>query len=91
MKVSVAYAGKKKKVWLKLDVEAPATVQQVIDLSTGWPNLYLRVHQPGRPHHLFDNFTAMLALIRTRSSRDKDGLRHQPLELLKLQWSVVQC
>jgi putative ubiquitin-RnfH superfamily antitoxin RatB of RatAB toxin-antitoxin module len=33
MKVSVAYAGKKKKVWLKLDVEPPITVKQVIETS----------------------------------------------------------
>lgn len=33
MKVSVAYAGRKKKVWLKLDVEPTATVREIIDAS----------------------------------------------------------
>lgn len=33
MKVSVAYAGKRKKVWLKLEVEPPMTVEQVIETS----------------------------------------------------------
>ena len=33
MKVSVAYAGSKKKVWLKLDVPESSSVQEVIDMS----------------------------------------------------------
>jgi len=33
MKVSVAYVGRKKQVWLRLDVEPPVTVLQVIETS----------------------------------------------------------
>jgi putative ubiquitin-RnfH superfamily antitoxin RatB of RatAB toxin-antitoxin module len=50
MKVSVAYAGKKKKVWLKLDVEAPATVQQVIETSgvlQQFPEINLEAQEVG--------------------------------------------
>lgn len=33
MKVSVAYANKRKQVWLKLEVKPPVTVRQVIEQS----------------------------------------------------------
>lgn len=50
MKVSVAYAGKKKKVWLKLEVEPPVTIRQVIESSgllSQFPEIDLDAQQVG--------------------------------------------
>jgi len=48
------------------------------------------VHQAGRPHQLLHHLTSVVFFPSGRRGRHKHHLAHACLELLKLQWPVVQ-